>query len=239
MLYSYLLAAMPLRGSASCSAFDVSTRKVPSLALVPRGHLKHAARAKKKVAGSLQPDPRDNDHVKQREEEARRNHHTYNDVVERKQSLPSLSPPRPTRRRTLSDTLDEEAEEEKEKAAAGRQKDPQQIKEDEEEEQEEEEDAFDADDGQAELRLGERFLNVMALMARLSTQSLGRPLPHRLRVRVDLPEPTRSGRSASSGPIHSRPLLLLLLHHRRRLLHRKFHCNPPLNPLKVSEARGA
>lgn len=177
MLYSYLLAAMPLRGSASCSAFDVSTRKVPSLALVPRGHLKHAARAKKKVAGSLQPDPRDNDHVKQREEEARRNHHTYNDVVERKQSLPSLSPPRPTRRRTLSDTLDEEAEEEKEKAAAGRQKDPQQIKEDEEEEQEEEEDAFDADDGQAELRLGERFLNVMALMARLSTQSLGRPCP--------------------------------------------------------------
>ncbi|KAE9341129.1 hypothetical protein PF008_g10780 [Phytophthora fragariae] len=163
---------MPLRGSASCSAFDVSTRKVPSLALVPRGHLKHAVRAKRKEAGSLQPGARGVEHATQREEA--RGAHRTEDEIERSFYLPSLSPspspPRPTRRRTLSDTLEEEAEE---LQAVGSQKpNPLQIKEEEEQEQEEEEE-LDGDDGQAELRLGERFLNMMALMARLSTQSLG------------------------------------------------------------------
>ncbi|KAG6610862.1 RasGEF domain-containing serine/threonine-protein kinase X [Phytophthora cinnamomi] len=165
---------MPLRGSASCSAFDVSTRKVPSLALVPRGYLKPAARDKKK-AGCLQPGEGVDKHRRQQERNERGSFRVEVDVTERKQSLHSLSPPRPARRQTLSDTLEEEAEEQEAQSD-----NPLQIK--EEEEGEQDENVVVDDDGRAELRLGERFLNMMALMARLSTQSLGEnpPSPSRL-----------------------------------------------------------
>ncbi|KAL4100053.1 hypothetical protein PRIC1_007850 [Phytophthora ramorum] len=135
---------MPLRGSASCAAFDVSTRKVPSLALVPRGHLKHATRAKKKVAGSTQLGRKATD-AKQQDNGA---------VAEDASEEAFPSPPRPARRHVLGDMLEDAAEEQQE------------------DNEESEEDQAD-DDGQAELRLGERFLNLMARMARLASQSLG------------------------------------------------------------------
>ncbi|KAI9993222.1 hypothetical protein PInf_015293 [Phytophthora infestans] len=139
-------SGMPLLGSASCSAFDVSTRKVPSLALVPRGYLNHAVRAKKKVAGSIK-------HSKQQ-----------NQTSERPRDEPdgaSPSPPHPARRESIGDTLkelDDQLEPPQESKAGN------------------EEEGGEVDDhevAQSELRLGERFLNMMALMARLSTQSLG------------------------------------------------------------------
>ncbi|ETP53028.1 hypothetical protein F442_02029 [Phytophthora nicotianae P10297] len=154
---------MPLRGSASCSAFDVSTRKVPSLALVPRGHLNHAMRAKKKVAGSIQ-------HTKQQKQQNELSEQPRNETDD------TLScPPHPARRESIRDTLDELDE----------QSEPAQESEGLEEVQEDEDNDVHI---QSELRLGERFLNMMALMARLSMQSLGdnAPMsasPHRLTER--------------------------------------------------------
>ncbi|KAG7388443.1 hypothetical protein PHYPSEUDO_012504 [Phytophthora pseudosyringae] len=138
---------------SSCSAFDVATRKVPSLALVPRGHLNHATRATKKVAGSVQ-------HATKRQ-------HRENEAADRFIGDKSPPPPLP-RRQQLGDTLEETAAGEKrQEPSPGRH----QVERGIQEEEEEEEDTND--DAQSELRLGERFLNVMALMARLATQSLG------------------------------------------------------------------
>ncbi|KAG2766207.1 hypothetical protein PC129_g6127 [Phytophthora cactorum] len=136
-----------MRGS--CSAFDVSTRKVPPLALVPRGHLNHAIRAKKKVAGSIQ-------HAKHQNNASEWPRDETDDT--------SSSPPHPARRESIGDTLGDPDE----------QSEPSQGSGEINEEQEEDEDHHDV---QSELRLGERFLNMMALMARLSTQSLGDNAP--------------------------------------------------------------
>jgi hypothetical protein len=142
---------MPLRGSASCSTFDVATRKVPALALVPRGHLQHAKRGGKKVAGSTQLSFR----KERRQEEAQR----AEDAVE---SEPP-SPPRVVRRQPLGDLLDVVEEQSVPPHQEFQQRDS----------KEEDEGEEDSGDDEAELRLGERFLNVMALMARLASQSLG------------------------------------------------------------------
>ncbi|GMF15315.1 unnamed protein product [Phytophthora lilii] len=138
------------------ATFDVATRKVPALALVPRGLMQHATRAKKKVAGSIQE--KKLGHLK----------HDGGGRTEDDAEGRAPSPPHPARRRPLGDALEEEAEEQSTREPSpGRHKDqPHQIK-------EEEDESGDDDDGQVELRLGERFLNMMALMARLLTQSLG------------------------------------------------------------------
>ncbi|KAL3661529.1 hypothetical protein V7S43_013289 [Phytophthora oleae] len=178
-----------MRGSASCAAFDVSTRKVPSLALVPRGHLNHATRAKKKVAGRVA-----------QSKSTSSLHKESNENVELAAGLH-------LQRHQLSDTSDNTATDDKRQEPP-----PGRPQGDDGSEEEDEEDS----DMHTELRLGERFLNVMALMARLSTQSLG-----------DIPVPTSAGSPIRLGRTATERSLLLTRTSRRGALSPIAVSSPP------------